>query len=257
MRSDGSSIPMEMLTSLDNSTHCEISFQDLMRDKQRNGIISFIPPCYFHFRTRQPNGIFSINLLVLLAPISPGKTRIFTVLSPGKNFPIPLPKWLFHSLINKFLDSDIWVHDQERIINGPLNSFVPDKKAPKYILPTSSDIGCRNYRLWFDKHLSQSLIFGNKVKRSLSWISEIEQKDRYDSHIKHCIHCQTALSNAYRIKKALPILGFLLIGVSKNLLQRLLSVGVFTLGTIVVEWIIKSIEGPRQGERMSAAQLGN
>jgi phenylpropionate dioxygenase-like ring-hydroxylating dioxygenase large terminal subunit len=51
-RDEGCPIPMELLTSLDNPSAIEITFEDIMFKKVRQGIVSFKPPFYYHFRYR-------------------------------------------------------------------------------------------------------------------------------------------------------------------------------------------------------------
>jgi phenylpropionate dioxygenase-like ring-hydroxylating dioxygenase large terminal subunit len=49
-RSDGSPVPMQLLTSLDDKSLIEVAFQDQIMGKPRSGVVSFAPPCYYHFR---------------------------------------------------------------------------------------------------------------------------------------------------------------------------------------------------------------
>jgi hypothetical protein len=101
---------MTMLSALEDDTKVEVSFNDVIRGKPRTGVVSFVPPCYYHFRTSSTDEVtgttsWTINLLVLAVPISPGRCRVFTCLAPGKKFPLPVPKWIFHSMTNRFLES--------------------------------------------------------------------------------------------------------------------------------------------------------
>ena len=41
VRSDGTPLPMKVLTSYDNTTHLEVSYKDVIRGKAREGIVSF------------------------------------------------------------------------------------------------------------------------------------------------------------------------------------------------------------------------
>lgn len=50
VRSDGIDIPMRVLA--DNATHLELAYTDVVRNKTREGIVSFCRPCFYHFRTK-------------------------------------------------------------------------------------------------------------------------------------------------------------------------------------------------------------
>ena len=40
-----------------------------------------------------------------------------------------IPTWYLHSASNRFLDTDVWVHDQERALRGVSNSFLPNGQS--------------------------------------------------------------------------------------------------------------------------------
>ena len=120
VRSDGSPIPMNSITSLENTTHCELTFTDVIRNKTRQGTVSFQAPVYYHFRVPDKfrEGAENKILTILTVPVSPGKSRVHLSLSfpPDKEGkrrqPIPswVPRWFIHGRSNNFLDSDIWVY---------------------------------------------------------------------------------------------------------------------------------------------------
>ena len=69
VRSDGSPIPMKALTTMNNSTHCEVEFKDVIRGKSREGVVSFTPPCYYHLRVKDTKtGLYRMPLMILATP---------------------------------------------------------------------------------------------------------------------------------------------------------------------------------------------
>ena len=260
-RSDGAPIPMQQLTSIDNATHVELAYQDVIRGKPRDGVVSFIAPCYYHFRTKSPaTGAWSIGLLVLVAPMSPGKTRIFLELPALRRVAKWVPTWLSHTFSNRFLDSDIWVHDQERAQRGHGgNAFVADEKVSgdvgrKYVMPTASDAGTRLWRQWWRRHLAESPVFG-EPRRRLAWLSRAEQLDRYEAHVKHCKHCLGALANAQRAKALAPFASLLLLALAPSALLRVLAVAVGFAADHIATRVMRAMLGPQRGDVHSAAQF--
>lgn len=212
VRADGQPIPMQPLTAVENATHCEIGYQDSIRGKSRDGVVSFIAPCFYHFRVRDPlTGLFKISLVAVVAPIEPGKCRIFLDLPGLRKIGQRFPKWLLHSFTNRFLDSDVWIHDQERVQRGVRNGgYLGDSKESsrgsssstggdssdssdisdsdvssssdvagrRYVMPTQSDTGTRVWRQWWRRHMKDSPVFG-EPQQPLKWLSHDEQVGRW------------------------------------------------------------------------------
>ena len=99
--------------------------------RPRRGKIVFEPPCYFQLYTSSPqqSDQWRFGLLVLCVPVSPGVSRVFVAPSPGRKIPKLIPKWFLDSFTNRFLDTDLWIHDQERFVHLPTNSFQPEKAS--------------------------------------------------------------------------------------------------------------------------------
>jgi phenylpropionate dioxygenase-like ring-hydroxylating dioxygenase large terminal subunit len=134
-RSDGAPMPMQVLTDLvSNATHCEVAFQDNIRGKDRDGIVSFIAPCYYHFRLKdketgrclKPNsntvfltylhttyvsfmvylhlsGKYKIALLGMAVPTVPGQCRLIFTVYFRKPISKKFPKWLDHAMSNRYI----------------------------------------------------------------------------------------------------------------------------------------------------------
>ena len=64
-----------------------------------------------------------------VVPVSAGRSRLF-IASPIQ---LPLPVFLLHALSMRFIDSDLWVADQERVVRG-VDS--PEPGSPLYVIVT-------------------------------------------------------------------------------------------------------------------------
>ena len=258
-RDDAVPIPMNILTSLNKDANkLEISFKDKVGNKERDGVVSFIPPVYYHYRTKKGLGLSDlINLLILCVPVSPGRSRAFVALLPGRKLPFKIPMWLSHALTNRFLDTDIWVHDQERISRGLVNDYLSkdEMKPTKYFLPSSSDTGCVLWRKWYERHLSSIVEFRPSRVNELKELSFEEKFDRRQ-HIKHCVSCSGALENMRLIKqKVVPlVLGSLGI-VYRSTIARLCFLLTYILVNTILSKMIAFVQGPKLGDKTSAAQL--
>ena len=272
-RSDGSPIPMQALTSMSNASCVEVAFQDNIRGKARDGVVSFTAPYYYHFRTRNAvTNISSNNLNIVCVPVSPGTSRVFLDIPFARKKKSRFPKWVSHYFSNKFLDSDLWVHDQERMQRRSINAFIPESNIRKqgeavsgngtssvvigerYTMTTESDTGTRVWRKWWSKHMAASPIFG-EPKTPLPYISREDQLNRYESHAKYCSSCRGALNNANKVKKAAPFLAVLLAAIAPNMISRVLGVLVAFLANDAADRVRRGILGIEKGGVSSAAQF--
>lgn len=271
-RKDGSPIPMQVITSGDNATHVEVAFQDSISGKARDGVVSFIAPFYYHFRTRSAKtGLFNKNLIAVLTPVSPGVSRLFLELPALRKLQGKLPVWLSHSLSNKFLDTDVWVHEQERTQRAGVNPYLqhenptvghvepdgtssPSSVGNKYVLTTESDTGTRAWRRWWKQHMASSPIFG-EPRIQLPWISRESQLNRYENHTKYCSSCRGALANANTVKKLLPFIAIAIVTILPNKVLKIMGLIASYLVNEAAEWVRRNILGYRRGEVSSAAQF--
>jgi hypothetical protein len=197
---------------------------------------------------------YYLSFLIICIPVAPGRSRIMI----GSTLP-PLPswiQWLAHAFTNRFLDSDIWIHDQEMYVRGQTNSYFPAQvPGPRYTLPTESDNGPRLYRLWWSKHLSTSPVFGAADAGLLRWLSKAEQRDRYENHIKNCQHCRSALERIRQVKRWSPMVALAGLLLCRSMAQRL-AVGVLYGGVAYLSSKVeKMITGPTIEDKVSAAQF--
>lgn len=165
-RSDGGPIPMEILTDLrQNRTHCEVSFKDTIRNRTREGVLSFIAPCYYHFRTRSStSNDFKLMLLALVVPTTPGQCRILFSVNIPVSISRFIPKWFEHALSMRFLESDLWLHEAEIAARRSENAFYDSSSTEQaqrprglaglnYKLMTTSDTACVAWRRWWNAHM--------------------------------------------------------------------------------------------------------
>jgi hypothetical protein len=112
LRSDGK--PMEVV---DQSTDeiCKVDFVDQVRGKRREGTMMFRPPGYYTL-----GGTYKKNLFIYCIPVSPGRSRVLLNVYPQKSSKLMalFPKWIGHIFSNIFLDSDLWIHNQELVVRG-------------------------------------------------------------------------------------------------------------------------------------------
>tara|TARA_Y100000389_G_scaffold70584_1_gene67267 strand:- start:6787 stop:8061 length:1275 start_codon:yes stop_codon:yes gene_type:complete len=209
MRSDGINIPMHVITNMNDSSKLEVSFLDRVRGKMRNGVVSFVSPCYYHFRVENNVGEQKKQLMVLITPVSPTNSRIHLAFMEAKVATL-FPKWISHSFANQFLETDIWIHNCEvevqrdisrsMVSNSETVSKTQNNALQSYDLPTTSDIGAKAWRKWYDRHMNHIPVFSNNFTKAIVELSPRQQKDR-TSHIDSCIICQRALKRANLLRQ--------------------------------------------------------
>jgi hypothetical protein len=192
-----------MRVTASNFTHFECEY----KIKQREGVVSFQRPAFFHYRrtdfTNTPNVHFFIS------PIDEGRSRIIM-----KAFGIKLvPKWLVHLAMNQFLNADAWLHDAER--SARINSTVAvgaervGKKPTyglNYMLASKSDLGPTSARKWWITYGYADAppnTFGPASASSLhsQALSRAEQIDPWIHHAKYCSNCRRALKQMRIMQK--------------------------------------------------------
>lgn len=207
-RADAKSIDMKEIVS--NFTHVEVSFKDESNKVARDGVLSFQRPGHYHFRTRRDDGQMKPNLKMHIVPIKAGYSRVIYC-----DFSKKVPKFLLHALFNRFLNTDSWLHDAERVSVERRSANVSNKKLAglDYIMVTQSDLGVSSFRKWWMKYwfadspphtwsMATPELLGPKLTRS-------QQIDPWEHHVKTCSHCRKALKWMKRLQGTC-ILGSLL-----------------------------------------------
>lgn len=235
-RDDG--IPIEMAEINSNFTHVEVSFKDITRKRKRDAYASFQRPSCYHYGEYKGDGVDEETgkkskvpaLCIWLAPVEAGKCRVFFN-SP----PIKLPDFLLHAGSNRFLNSDIWLHDTEREVvkRKDLSLGQSAKKLANmdYTYASKSDTGVSVFRKWWKENgladspphtfsMSTLTLLGPRA------LSRREQIDPWENHVKHCATCRKSLKNMKRGQKGLLFLAF----ASGILSSRMPVVGLLSTG---------------------------
>jgi hypothetical protein len=184
-------------------------------NRRRDAYASFQRPSFYHFGERKGEldektgireGDYELTLPIFLAPISAGKCRVFL-----KTPSLKIPDWLLHLGSNRFLNSDVWLHDTEREVIRR-KELMPEKSSKKlagmdYNYLTTSDLGVSSFRRWWEKHGfadSPPHTFGMSTMKQLgpTSLSREEQIDPWENHSKHCTICRGALVNMKRAQTA-------------------------------------------------------
>lgn len=250
-RSDGAPIPMDIRQS--DASGVEVNYADSIRGKARTGVVSFKPPAYYHFRVLRA-GVWKIMLFILCVPVRRGWSRIHLSLSPGAK--LPLPKFLLHAMTNRFLDTDVWVHDQERVGAGFGNSFfAPMTKASRpYVMPSSSDVGVQAFRKWFAEHMQADAVLGRQAPPPQP-IPKEQQLDRFATHAQYCVSCRGARTRALAVRRYTPLVALLAVAGLQKLWMRVAAVALAGAVDWVCRLVVRGVEGPERGVPTSAARI--
>lgn len=246
-RKDGVNIPMSEIVS--NFTHVEATFEDITGGRKRDGYASFQRPSLYHFG--EFKGVDestgekkrSARFPIFCVPIEAGKCRIF-LYSPKLKF----PSWLLHAGSNRFLNSDIWLHDTEREVVRRKDAGISDKKFAEmdYIYSSQSDLGVSIFRKWW---LKNGFATSPQNTFCMSTMDELgprsmtrqEQIDPWENHAKHCAICRNTLKKmkmgqnvcmflaiaSVVVARRIPVLGLAGIGLGlfgQNFLKRFATV---------------------------------
>jgi hypothetical protein len=210
-----------MTVLANNFTHVECGYIDRVNKKTRLGVVSFQRPAFFHFRTNRTMDEpfeYKPNLLIFAAPVEEGKCR---VLMP--DFQVKkLPKWLVHLGVNRFLNTDTWLHIAER--SARINDNINQQRGPlavgaaragrkptvglNYIFASKSDLGPSLFRKWWSSHGFANAppnTFGpaSASHLAVSALNRAEQIDPWNHHAKHCVKCRRALKQIRALQKSI------------------------------------------------------
>mmetsp|Transcript_9028 Transcript_9028/g.13532 ORF Transcript_9028/g.13532 Transcript_9028/m.13532 type:complete len:525 (+) Transcript_9028:63-1637(+) len=212
-------VPIEMKVLANNFTHVEASFLDVSGGKDRDGVLSFQRPAFYHYRTKLNSTSTEerANLLVFVTPVSPGKCRIMMPEFIQKKW---FPPFLGHAGTNRFLNSDTWLHDTERNVrtrDNPINELggsvaVGSARAEKkpfmdmnYIFASKSDMAISAFRKWWSTYLSESPVnfYGKPPASAFTGpaLSRAQQIDPWENHAKYCSKCRQSLRVIRKLQK--------------------------------------------------------
>ncbi len=199
---------------MSNFTHVQVSFKDITAKRKRDAYGSFQRPSLFHFSERkgelneatgEREGEWKVSLPIFVVPVKAGKSRAF-ISSP--KLKLPFPTWLLHAGSNRFLNSDIWLHDTEREVVRRKETLPQASKKPfglDYQYQSESDIGVSAFRKWWrDNGMANSPphTFGMATVDQLGSkaLTKREQIDPWENHAKHCAACRSALAKMKKLQ---------------------------------------------------------
>jgi len=102
---------------------------------------------------------------------------------------------------------------------------------------------------------SQSPVFGASKNPAL--IPKPIQYNRYETHGKYCTHCKSFLQRGEQLKKYSPLVGLLFIAIGRSVFTKLMGVALYFALENISTRMIRAVNGPNRGEKVSAAQFGN
>lgn len=200
-RDDGRPIPIGQIVS--NFTHVELTFKDVSAGRHRDGYLSFQRPSFYNYgefnKTDETKGKTeherNVKLKIFCVPVEAGKCRVFLYLPP-----IKLPTFLLHAGNNRFLNSDVWLHDTEREVVRRKEAGAAGTKPSQmdYVYASKSDAGVSLFRAWWRKHGfadAPADTFGMATMERLgpAALTRAEQIDPWENHARHCGICRRAL----------------------------------------------------------------
>jgi hypothetical protein len=149
----------------------------------------------YHFRTlNKETGQYTVGLNIHVVPVRAGWSRVLLTLSMGNK----LPKWIGHAFSNRFLNSDVWLHDAEIVAR------TKSQTSESYIYASASDAGTRIFRNWWRKHglsMAPPNTFGPASREDLQRLSRMEQINPWNLHSKQCVSCRKGLENIKKVEK--------------------------------------------------------
>lgn len=260
-RQDAAQTTGYSISSLTDKQKCVVGHTNVLHGKPRKDMVTFIPPVHYFFQDNHTrDGSYETKLMISAVPISPGRTRLFLT-APYKPFwRNLLPKWMAHAAFNRFLESDIWVHDIENFIRKPHNVFAlvrnntsikpkddsilgeRSQTEPRYGVVTSADRGILHWRRWWKRNLaSVSPIFAAAHEADLQSLTPYARRERMLDHIRYCKHCQQALSRVKKYKSTASILGYSSLTWMVSILAMFMRKPLHRLRSFVMHLIVSSI----------------
>ena len=167
-RSDGSPIPMSLEKSDDN--YIGVSYSDKIDGVKRVGTVEFNRPSYFCATINNKN---FLNIFVI--PVKAGRCRLF--LAPQFS---GVPKFILHQRLNKFFNTDIWLHNAEYQLRTKKN---------EYKLSTSSDISTSLFRKWYTTSGLEDSEFFQLPDSLPEPLPPDKQFDPINDHNRYCKTC--------------------------------------------------------------------
>ncbi|KAF2941917.1 hypothetical protein DAI22_03g382100 [Oryza sativa Japonica Group] len=189
------------------------------------GYFKFVAPCTLYgtpFRTdleKKKKKKPEVRVVLFTVPVAPGRSRFIWAsrYKVGGWLDKILPRWFYHMTSNTILDSDTYLHVEDRNIT----TVGLDNWHKACYVPTSSDNLVIAYRNWFRKYCNHQIGWANPnptVKQQLPQTPTRDQLlERYWSHVMQCTSCRAALKGMRALEitlqvAAVAVVGFLAAG---------------------------------------------
>ncbi|EAY92258.1 hypothetical protein OsI_13979 [Oryza sativa Indica Group] len=226
------------------------------------GYFKFVAPCTLYgtpFRTdleadevKKKKKKPEVRVVLFTVPVAPGRSRFIWAsrYKVGGWLDKILPRWFSHMTSNTILDSDTYLHVEDRNIT----TVGLDNWHKACYVPTSSDNLVIAYRNWFRKYCNHQIGWANPnptVKQQLTQTPTRDQLlERYWSHVMQCTSCRAALKGMRALEiilqvAAVAVVGFLAAGKETAVMsgvQRAAVVAAAVLCFAASRWLANFIE---------------
>uniref|UniRef100_A0A0E0GV82 Pheophorbide a oxygenase domain-containing protein n=1 Tax=Oryza nivara TaxID=4536 RepID=A0A0E0GV82_ORYNI len=193
-----------------------------------------------------------VRVVLFTVPVAPGRSRFIWAsrYKVGGWLDKILPRWFYHMTSNTILDSDTYLHVEDRNIT----TVGLDNWHKACYVPTSSDNLVIAYRNWFRKYCNHQIGCANPnptVKQQLPQTPTRDQLlERYWSHVMQCTSCRAALKGMRALEiilqvAAVAVVGFLAAGKETAVMsgvQRAAVVAAAVLCFAASRWLANFIE---------------
>uniref|UniRef100_A0A0D3FQE8 Rieske domain-containing protein n=1 Tax=Oryza barthii TaxID=65489 RepID=A0A0D3FQE8_9ORYZ len=193
-----------------------------------------------------------VRVVLFTVPVAPGRSRFIWAsrYKVGGWLDKILPRWFYHMTSNTILDSDTYLHVEDRNIT----TVGLDNWHKACYVPTSSDNLVIAYRNWFRKYCNHQIGWANPnptVKQQLPQTPTRDQLlERYWSHVMQCTSCRAALKGMRALEitlqvAAVAVVGFLAAGKETAVMsgvQRAAVVAAAVLCFAASRWLANFIE---------------
>merc|ERR1719223_1036193 len=84
---------------------------------------------------------YRVNLGIFVVPVSTGKSRVMFQSLVGAK----IPTWLSHAGTNRFLNTDVWLHEAE------IEARRRSEEVEDYVYASKSDFAPNTFRKWWNE----------------------------------------------------------------------------------------------------------
>jgi len=95
---------------------------------------------------------YRVNLGIFVVPVSAGKSRVMFQSLVGAK----IPTWLSHAGTNRFLNTDVWLHEAE------IEARRRSEEVEDYVYASKSDFAPNTFRKWWNEFGFSKAVSGIK-----------------------------------------------------------------------------------------------